>query len=204
MQMKTIVFDIGRVLVKFDWQAYLNSLFTDEKEKAAVNRAFWEIGLRREMDRGAIPQEHIYQALLKQSQGFEEQMKLAYDRIGECIGKTDYAGVWIKELKERGYRVLFLSNYSDYLIEKNREALSFLELMDGGIFSCHVKLLKPDLKIYETLFEKYDLTPSDCLFLDDMPVNILGAKECGMNGIVFTTYEETRPKVEAFLERWEA
>ncbi|MCR5338324.1 MAG: HAD family phosphatase [Lachnospiraceae bacterium] len=202
--MKTIVFDIGRVLVKFDWQAYLNSLFTDEKEKAAVNRAFWEIGLWREMDRGAIPQEHIYQALLKQSQGFEEQMKLAYDRIGECIGKTDYAGVWIKELKERGYRVLFLSNYSDYLIEKNREALSFLELMDGGIFSCHVKLLKPDLKIYETLFEKYDLTPSDCLFLDDMPVNILGAKECGMNGIVFTTYEETRPKVEAFLERWEA
>ncbi|MBR6316515.1 MAG: HAD family phosphatase [Lachnospiraceae bacterium] len=202
--MKTIVFDIGRVLVEFDWQAYLNSLFTDEKEKAAVNRAFWEIGLWREMDRGAIPQEHIYQALLKQSQGFEEQMKLAYDRIGECIGKTDYAGVWIKELKERGYRVLFLSNYSDYLIEKNREALSFLELMDGGIFSCHVKLLKPDLKIYETLFEKYDLTPSDCLFLDDMPVNILGAKECGMNGIVFTTYEETRPKVEAFLERWEA
>ncbi len=202
--MKTIVFDIGRVLVEFDWQAYLNSLFTDEKEKAAVNRAFWEIGLWREMDRGAIPQEHIYQALLKQSQGFEKQMKLAYDRIGECIGKTDYAGVWIKELKERGYRVLFLSNYSDYLIEKNREALSFLELMDGGIFSCHVKLLKPDLKIYETLFEKYDLTPSDCLFLDDMPVNILGAKECGMNGIVFTTYEETRPKVEAFLERWEA
>ncbi|MBR4760385.1 MAG: HAD family phosphatase [Lachnospiraceae bacterium] len=202
--MKTIVFDIGRVLVKFDWRTYLQSLFADEEAIAALSHAFWEIGLWREMDRGAIPQEHIYQALIEHSQGYEDQMKLAYDRLGECIGKMDYAKDWIRELKECGYRVLYLSNYSDYLIEKNREALSFLELMDGGIFSCHVKLLKPDLKIYEALLEKYSLVPSDCLFLDDMPVNILGAKECGMNGIVFTTYEETRPKIETFLERWEA
>ncbi len=202
--MKTIVFDIGRVLVVFDWRTYLHSLFTDEDTIAAMNHAFWEIGLWREMDRGAISQEHVYQALLNVSPGYEEQMKMTYDRLGECIGKTDYAEKWILELKERGYRVLFLSNYSDYLIDKNPEPLSFLKLMDGGIFSCHVKLLKPDLKIYETLLEKYSLTPSDCLFLDDMPVNILGAKECGMNGIVFTTYAETRPKVEAFLERWEA
>ena len=44
--------------------------------------------------------------------------------------------------------------------------------------------------------EKYDLKAHECVFLDDMQVNIDGAKRAGMEGILFTTKEEALPKLE--------
>ena len=41
-------------------------------------------------------------------------------------------------------------------------------------------------EIYRLLFDKWDLDPQDCFFLDDKPENIEAAKKAGMNGIVFT------------------
>ena len=200
--MKNIIFDIGNVLVDWDWLGYCRKLFDDEEVINMLTRAFWVNELWREMDRGAISQETIHRELLNVAalSGHEKEMEIAYSRLGECITPFSYPETWIKELQEKGYRVYFLSNYSTYLIGENPEALDFTKLMDGGIFSCDVKLLKPDLAIYALLCERYSLTPSECLFLDDKPINVIAAKEFGMHAIVFEGYEKTRPLVDAYLE----
>ena len=58
------------------------------------------------------------------------------------------------------------------------------------MFSFEVHKLKPDAGIYRDLLEKYQLLPKECLFVDDRPENVEGAKALGMEGIVFTGYEE--------------
>ena len=53
------------------------------------------------------------------------------------------------------------------------------------IVSADVKLLKPQHEIYEALFEKYNLRPEECFFIDDGMQNIDGAYAVGMSGTVF-------------------
>ncbi len=197
--MKNIIFDIGNVLVDWDWPAYVNRLFDDKKVIDALNEGYWRNNLWQEMDRGAISQQTIHRELLETAGEYRDAIELAYQRLGECVRLFDYTEPWIDELHAAGYRVYYLSNYSDYLIHQNPEALRFTEKMEGGIFSCYVKLIKPDLAIYDTLCKKYDLIPAESLFIDDKYINIVAAKEYGMHAIRFMGYEETRPVIDRYL-----
>lgn len=44
--------------------------------------------------------------------------------------------------------------------------------------SYEVQMIKPDLVIYQTLMERYDLQPEECVFLDDTKANIDGGTAC--------------------------
>ena len=52
--------------------------------------------------------------------------------------------------------------------------------------------IKPDPKIYKILFERYDLDPSECLFIDDNPDNVAGSKACGMEAILWRPGDDLR------------
>ncbi len=95
--------------------------------------------------------------------------------------------------------MLYLSNYSHYVMSKNPEVLDFLPLMDGGVFSCDVKLIKPDRKIYECITKKYNLVPSECVFIDDIERNVKAAKDFGFNAIRFLNLEQAQRDLNAIL-----
>ena len=61
--------------------------------------------------------------------------------------------------------------------------MDFLPLLDGGVFSCEEKLIKPDHAIYERIVEKYNLKPEECVFIDDSERNVIGARECGLYAV---------------------
>ena len=56
----------------------------------------------------------------------------------------------------------------------------FFKLMDGIVVSGEEHLLKPDIRIYQTLLDRYHLRAGECLFIDDSPANIEGAKKAGL------------------------
>ena len=200
-RIKNVIFDIGNVLVDWDWKGYTKRLFPDEKVREVLDKCYWTNELWREMDRGALSQETIHRELIKLASPYEKEMETAYSRLGECITSFDYTKPYLSELKTRGYKVYYLSNYSDYLINKNPEVLDFIKEMDGGIFSCYVKLIKPDLQIYDALCKKYDLVPEECLFTDDKYINVVAAIEYGMKAVQFKGFEETKDLIEQELGR---
>lgn len=57
--------------------------------------------------------------------------------------------------------------------------------------------MKPQKEIYERLFQKFSLTPEECFFIDDQPMNIQGAESCGMKGYI---YDGDQEKLEKRLE----
>lgn len=59
-----------------------------------------------------------------------------------------------------------------------------LEIFDATVISGDVGLHKPDPAIYELGAERLGLTPSDCVFVDDLRENIAGAEAVGMRGIL--------------------
>lgn len=198
--MKTVIFDIGQVLMKFDWTGYVKTLFNEETVER-VTKAIWSHGYWNELDVGVRSEEDILQSMIDADPSIEKEIRIAFSGDALAMGKHDYAIPWIKELKAMGYQVLFLSNYSKHVMKSKWEVLDFLPHMDGGIFSFMVHEVKPDAAIYRLLIEKYHLEPSECLFIDDKPENIEAARALGMQGIVFEGYEKSYPIVMEILRK---
>ena len=194
----TVIFDIGNVLMKFDYMPYIRTLLEDEETAYRVNGAIWRTGCWSDLDRGA-DLDTVYARMLQAEPAYRKEIQLAFENVGQCMFRMDYAIPWIQELKERGYRVLYLSNYSRYAMQANPDVLDFLPYMDGGVFSCDTGMIKPEEGIYRTLIGKYGLQPAECVFLDDFAENAEAARKCGMKAVVFRNYEQARRKLEQTL-----
>ena len=193
--LKNTVFDIGRVMTGFEWNDYVGRLFKDETVRSVVTAATFGNPLWQEMDRGVMQTDEIFKGMLDNAPDYEAEIREALDRVDECVERKAYAIPWIEELKAQGYRVLFLSNYSEYVMSKSVHAFDFLEHMDGGVFSCDAKYIKPNEEIYRCLFDKYEIVPAECVFIDDSPANIETAQRLGMKGIVFENYEQAHAEL---------
>ena len=112
-----------------------------------------------------------------------------------------YTKPWLKELKEKGLRLYYLSNYGEFGVQETLEALDFRELMDGGIFSYEVKMIKPSRWIFEELLYRYKLNREEAVFFDDSAANAEAACQVGLHGIQFTGYEDAHQKLESLLAR---
>lgn len=60
-----------------------------------------------------------------------------------------------------------------------------LEWFDGIVVSSDEHIVKPDVRIYKILLERYGINADECLFIDDRTDNVHGAVEAGMNAYVF-------------------
>lgn len=197
---KNIVFDIGKVLIGFDWDAYIKSLFDDDVAEK-VSRAMFKSGHWPELDRAVLPEEEILSLFYSVSPDVKKEIDEAFNRIGECVAKRDWPENLIKSLKERGYDVYFLSNMSEHVMNSNPEAFAFTGMMDGGVFSCNVHLIKPDPQIYEVFLDKYRLNADECLFIDDHEENVAAARDLGMNGIRYDSREQMENDLEQAISR---
>ena len=161
--------------------------------------AFFTHGIWDEVDRGVLSEDELVSRFAVYAPGYEEYIRHFLRTFAEKFEQRPYAKEWIRSLKERSRKVYFLSNYSQQALDANPAALDFIPLMDGGVFSCHEKLIKPDRAIYSRICEKYGLVPSECLFIDDKKVNTDAAEAFGMQGLVFRSYEETCSQLEKIL-----
>ncbi len=56
---------------------------------------------------------------------------------------------------------------------------------DGMIFSAEIKTRKPQKTFFEAAFETFGVSPNECIFIDDLDENVIGARECGICSFVF-------------------
>ncbi len=178
----TVIFDIGNVMIDFDWGEYIFDLFDRDTAAIVKNAIFSEFW--NEIDRGVLSDEEMINGFIERAGGFEKEIRVAFAEVGRALSLRPYAIPWIKELKAEGYRVLYFTKY-----------------MDGGIFSCDVKLIKPDPAIYAALRDAYSLEPGECVFIDDNIKNIEAAKDFGLNTVHFTDYGSAREELCKILNQ---
>lgn len=189
---KNVIFDIGRVLFSYEPYDYIMSYGYDEKtSKEIFNIVFDDYGKCLQLDRGIISEEEFLNTLLVQNPNY-------CDIIKEVLSNWDIMLKPIQEtidfyinLKEKGYKIYLLSNFSKVNYEKLEKQNEFLRFADGKIISYEVKTIKPEKKIYELLLSKYNLIPQECIFIDDRKENIIAAKNLGINGIQFKDIKTT-------------
>ncbi len=197
---RNIVFDIGNVLAGFVWREFYQSFgFSGEVfEKladATVRSPFWN-----EMDRGKLTDDQLLAGFIQNDPTVEPQLRQIFENIKGMILRYDYAIPWLRELKEKGYGVYYISNFAHKAYVECRDALDFLPEMDGGILSYQDQLIKPDPEIYRLFCRRYHLEAGQCVFIDDTPANVAAAQKEGMEGIVFHTLEQVKAELENLLQ----
>lgn len=192
---RNIIFDIGNVLTDFSWRKFLqdkgfDGIMVERIAKASVQTPLWN-----EIDRGVWPVEKLMQAFIAQDPEIENELRRAYSNVTGMVTRRDYAIPWIKKLKAKGYRVYYLSNFSEKAYEDCADALDFLPYMDGGILSYREKVVKPDPEIYRRLLTRYSLKEEESVFLDDTAANVEAARALGLYGICFGTKEQAEEEL---------
>lgn len=200
---KTIIFDIGNVLVDFRWRKMYEEVFGLEGTElerfadATVRHQAWV-----DLDQGIITTEQAKEAYAEEVPEYREYIDRIYQEMDKMLVQFDYAVSWIQELKERGYRIYILSNWSQPAYDACKDtALSFLPLVDGVVFSYKELVIKPDKEIYDIICSRYDINPEEAVFLDDTEKNIVAAREFGLHGIHFKSYEQSKAELEELLKQ---
>lgn len=198
---RNIVFDIGNVLVDFRWKEYIADCGFQGETVERLGKAMMQSPVWAEGDRGVWTEEELLQGFIRNDPDLEEQIRRIYADIGPIVRQRPGSVDWIRSLKQKGYGVYYLSNYSEKGRRETEADLTFMKEMDGGIMSYEVRLIKPDPAIYRLLFERYGLKPEESVFLDDTAANVEAAAELGMYGILVTSQEQARMDLEELLEQ---
>ena len=185
--MSVVVFDVGNVLLDWDARRVYRGALPDD---AAIDSFFEEVGFyawNLEQDRGRLFADGVRE--LSGAHPHHADLIARYDRDWQLSVSDAIAGSVeiLGELRTRGAPVYAITNFSS---EKWRECLvrfpflatSFLDTVVSG----DERLVKPDPEIYRVLLERNGLDAADCLFIDDSPANVEGAKAVGMDAVRFT------------------
>lgn len=192
---RNIIFDVGNVLVEYSWERMFEALHITGEAYDAVAKATALSPMWNELDRSLLSDEEILQGFINNAPEYEREIRLVWDNIPESIHCYDYSVEWVRKFRKKGYKTYILSNYSKRGYEVTKQELPFVADMDGVLFSYEVKLVKPEPEIYQTLLEKFQLKPEECVFLDDNEKNIIAAREAGIHAIHFKNKEQAEEEL---------
>ena len=201
---RSIVFDIGGVLADFRIKEFLADKGFDPVMirrilKASLSSPFWG-----QFERGEISEEEALRGFAALDPEIENELRAAFSSVAGMLVIRDYAIPLIRKLKEAGYRLYYLSNYSKKAYDECGGSLAFMPLMDGGLISFKVGKTKPDPEMYQAFLETYLLQAETCIFIDDTAENVDAARQMGFNGIVFTSCEALLSELARFGVRLES
>lgn len=197
---KNIVFDFGGVLVKYDFHKYFSTILgSSDKGEWFMSHILTDDN-NDKLDKGDKPF-GWYMAEWKREWPDYAAAIDAFDKHYTDIFTGEVPGMYelMAKLKDRGYRLLGLSNWSTKVFDIIDKFPRMFSLLDGYLVSHQVHMLKPHKEIYEAFCKKFGTRAGDCVFIDDKPVNIEGAKSAGMNGIVFRNTEQLEAELWPLL-----
>lgn len=188
---KNLVFDFGKVLVDHDLRPFVDRFFAND---VMGRKRFIEILSDKEFinkrDRGERSfGEMMDEAVARYPEFSEALLFFKSNCLDEVTGEIPGMRPLLEKLRGAGFRLYGLTNWSD-TIYGVLEKFEIFRLLDGMVISCEEHMIKPEKGIYTRLCEKYGLLPEECLFTDDRMENIDGAREAGMDAVVFTTPED--------------
>ena len=199
MTIKTIIFDLGGVLIDWNPEYLYKKLIPDDDRRAYFFNNICTYDWNMEHDAGR-PVAVGTAMKIAEFPEWETEIRAYYDRWTEMLGGAIHdTVVLLKELIDHpDYRVLALTNWSAETFPIALGIYDFLHWFEGIVVSGDEKTRKPYLDIYQTLITRYEIDPSEAVFIDDALANIKAAESLGIKGVHFQSAEQARMTLKQF------
>jgi 2-haloacid dehalogenase len=192
---RTVVFDLGGVLIDWNPRHLYRGLFADERAMedflATVCTGLWNE--RQDAGRTIAEAEAELLASHPQHEGLIRAYYGRFDRM--LAGPIDGTVAILEELHGKGVPLYALTNWSRETFPHARRRFSFLQRFRDIVVSGELGMMKPDARIFRHLTETHGLQPADCIFIDDAAKNVAGARAAGLHAIHFTGPDALRAEL---------
>lgn len=191
------VFDLGNVLLKLAYERVLGRVAADSvADRDKLLQIMESAGGYRDMERGAASFNDFHSLLADRGgyRGSAAEFKVIWADFFD--GPVDGIEELLNEVRAK-YRVAFLSNSNE--VHAEAIPLQFPTLFrkdDRFLFSHVMKCAKPDLVIYQRAVELLGALPSQVIFVDDLPENVIAAREVGLRAFKFDGARELREELQ--------
>lgn len=184
----TIVFDVGRVLVRLDFGRLLGFFAAHGVSLDNPDLLMRRIGLR-EYESGGFDGEELLRRITLQGDGSMPQALLREHWLG--VLSPEPAMLDLARALAATHRVFLLSNIGDLHWDHLDEKIGLSRIGHGALPSYRAGACKPDEAIYQRAEQEFDLEPVRTVFIDDLEANVETALRRGWRGIVHEDRERT-------------
>jgi 2-haloacid dehalogenase len=194
---KTVVFDLGGVLIDWDPRYLYRKLLDDEAAVEEFLATVCTPEWNAEQDRGRPFAEGVAE-LVERHPVHAAAITAFHERWPEMLGGAVGSSVEVlAELRAAGVPVYALTNWSAETFGIARERFEFLEWFDGVLVSGEERMIKPDPAIFRLLLDRFGLDPGATFYIDDSPANVAAADRLGFDAVRFTSPAQLRRDLEA-------
>ena len=188
---QAILFDFGNVLLEWNPRYVYRRYFPGDEQ--AMENFFHEVNFmdwNALQDKGRSFAEGVAD-LSKQFPHYSDLIQAYHDHWKDSIGDPLEGTVEImKRLKQAGYPLYGLSNWSAETFPYARQKFDFFNLFDDIIISGEVLSIKPEPQFFEIALRRIGRPARECLFIDDSLANIEQARRMGFATIHFMSTEQ--------------
>jgi glucose-1-phosphatase len=180
MKIEALIFDIGNVVIPFDWQAAEGQL----RIRSGNGKTSMREGIRGLINRfevGEIPQKVFVPMAIRAIgfQGDEQEFIAIFNSIFNSNPPMERS---IQQLAAR-FPLYLLSNTSELHLEYLQRNFEILQRFADGVYSFHAKCTKPDPKIFQVAAKQFDVRPECTIYIDDLEANVRSASDLGFRAI---------------------
>lgn len=175
-----------------------DTYFTAITDWIAATPVEAELNPIHSLERGliAVPDfERKLAAVLLRRDGRPVEAEGLIERMFAHFEHAPQMSALVRRARAKGFRTALVSNSWGNTYPRD----TWDGMFDTIVISGEVGLRKPEPEIYQLTCERLGLEPAECVFVDDMQPNVLGARKVGMTAILHTSYDETRRELEALF-----
>lgn len=187
MKIEALLFDLGKVLIDFNFETGVQALHRAcSISRDRLEEVLWDETWVRRYERGEVSTSEFHSYLCETA-----ALKMDLTGFREVWSSVFLPGLLVSEqllaALKRKYPLILVSNTNEAHFEFVRDRYPVIDYFDQHVLSYVVGSLKPDRKIFEHAIRVSGFRPDTLFFTDDREENILAARDLGIHAHQFRT-----------------
>ena len=196
---RNVIFDLGGVVLHWNPDEILARFQPDPERRAELRQALFAHADWQLFDRGALTETQVVDRIEARLGRPRSELIAIVDAVREALVEKPDTVRLIRSLHQRGIPLYCLSNMPASIYAHLRIRHGFWELFTGIVISGEVQMVKPEPEVFAHLLQRFDLRPQQCVFVDDLAVNIEAAGRAGLHTILFHDAAQCQRELDRLL-----
>jgi putative hydrolase of the HAD superfamily len=196
---RNVIFDLGGVVLDWNPDAILETFYDDIDARAAMKRDMFQHPDWLLLDRGVYSEADVIARLVERTGRPSSQLMGLFGVVRSSLRPKRDTVALIERLARQQVPLYCLSNMPATTFAYLKDSHAFWPHFRGIVISGEVQMMKPEPEIFEYMLRRYELTPGNTVFIDDLQPNVQAAKALGIHTVWFRDAAQCEKELDGLL-----